>query len=110
MFHTNRNIFSGLAFSLALLSGSVHAANSSDYGIATNAVPADRQLELTPGARYANVTNGESVRFVAGDQSFVWHFATLHSETSVNLGEIAPKNWPLPSVRVYVASNPTYRN
>jgi len=110
MFNKNRNIFSLLAVSLALIAGGAHAASSNDYGNAANTSQADRQLNLQQDTLYVNVTDGESVRFVAGNQSFVWHFSTLPTKASFNLSEIAPKDWPQSSVRVYVASNPLYRN
>lgn len=109
MFNSHRNVFSTLILSLALAAGTAHAANASDYGIAANATSAARQIELRPGSGSVNVTNGETVRFVVGNESFVWHFATLRDETNFELAEIAPKGWPLPGVRVYVASNPIYR-
>jgi hypothetical protein len=109
MFTTQRAL-STLALALTLSSGiaAAHAA-SSDYGMNAAAASPARQITLQANSRYVNVADGETVRFVMGEQSFVWHFSTLRGETSFDLAEIAPQGWQLPAVRVYVATNPLYR-
>lgn len=67
-----------------------------------------RTITITPDTRFVNVTSGETVRFVAGTQSFAWSFQTGPTVTTFDLNRIAPPgllNRPIP---VYVARNPLY--
>lgn len=67
-----------------------------------------RTITITPDTRFVNVTSGETVRFVAGTQSFAWSFQTSTTITTFDLNRIAPPgllNRPIP---VYVARNPLY--
>jgi len=65
----------------------------------------DRQIELRPGDKYLNVTRGETVMIKASGKSFAWKFDTLGTPT-FDLKEIAPKDFNIQSVRVYVGQNP----
>jgi len=67
----------------------------------------ERTLRLRPGARWANVAYGESVRFVVrdrdgSDRSLAWRFDVGPDVTYVDLRNLAPAGFPLDSVRVYV--------
>ncbi len=68
----------------------------------------DRQIELRPGDKYLNVTRGETVLIKAGGKAFAWKFDTLGTPT-FNLQEIAPKDFNIQGVQVYVGQNP-YQN
>jgi len=74
-------------------------------GYAASAQWVDRQVELRPGQKYLNVTRGETVLINAGGKSFVWKFDTLGTPV-FNLREIAPKDFNIQSVQVYVGQNP----
>lgn len=75
------------------------------YGNAIPAAAATRQITLTPGTNWVNVTHGESVNFMAEGKSFAWNFYTLHNDTSFDLATIAPKDINVQQIRVYVARN-----
>lgn len=75
------------------------------YGNAIPAEAATRQITLTPGTKWVNVTRGESVNFMAEGKSFAWNFYTLRSDTSFDLATIAPKDINVQQIRVYVARN-----
>jgi plastocyanin len=86
------------------------AANASLYGEAVDAASTRKEIAVNPDTKWVNVTDGETVRFVAGGQSFTWHFATYPNTTNFDLAAIAPQDFPGAGVRVYVASNPLYRD
>lgn len=64
---------------------------------------ASRTIVITPQTKYANVTRGEVVTFQNGDKSFTWNFDTLGAPT-FRLAEIAPKDFGIGHVQVYVAN------
>ncbi|MDP1717924.1 MAG: CzcE family metal-binding protein [Burkholderiales bacterium] len=70
-------------------------------GSAASAQSVDRQIELRPGAKYVNVTRGETVLIKAGGQAFAWKFDTLGAPV-FSLQEIAPKDINVQGVKVYV--------
>ncbi len=99
-------------FSSAVLASSAYAINATgtkvDYGASVTTNFADREIKLTPATKWANVTDGETVRFTADGKSFAWHFDTFNQST-FDLSTIAPKDVHVEHVRVYVESNPLYR-
>ena len=84
-------------------SGSPMKNTVAPYGSAIPAAAATRQITLTPGTKWINVTYGESVNFMAEGKSFAWNFYTLHNDTSFDLATIAPKDINVQQIRVYVA-------
>lgn len=74
-------------------------------GSAASDQSVDRQIELRPGAKYVNVTRGETVLIKAGGQAFAWKFDTLGTPV-FSLQEIAPKDINVQGVQVYVAPSP----
>jgi hypothetical protein len=102
--------FAGLS-TVSLIS-SAHAAgqsrNAPDYGILVTTSAFDRVINVDAGTKYVNVTNGETVRFNANGQMFIWHFDTFPTETQFDLSKIASANVTLKGVQVYVANNPQY--
>lgn len=106
-------LFASIALSGALFASSSQAAGLNNtvavYGTSAAAGFAERDITLTAGTKSVNVTNGETVRFLIDGASFTWNFSTLRSETSFDLSSIAPDGVKV-AARVYVASNPLYRN
>jgi len=98
-------------FSALLAAGALSAtlgtsAFASDHwGSAASAQSVDRQIELRPDDKYANVTRGETVLIKASGKAFAWKFDTLGTPV-FNLQEIAPKDINVQSVQVYVGQNP----
>lgn len=73
----------------------------------------DETVRLATDSRWVNVNYGETVRFVAqgsdGSQhSFAWRFNVASDVFSVDLGKVAPVDFPDRQVRVYVGPDPSY--
>lgn len=68
-----------------------------------------RVIVVTDANRYVNVTGGETVRFVVGNQSFTWNFdiGTAHI-MPFDLSRIAPAGLLNHKVTAYVAYDPFY--
>ncbi|MFL6709592.1 MAG: CzcE family metal-binding protein [Massilia sp.] len=83
---------------------------AADYGQAANAGAADRTVALRDGARYLNVTDGETVTVELAGQSFTWHVSIFPGRSQFKLAAIAPAELAAAAdnVTVYVAPNPTY--
>lgn len=79
------------------------------YGRHALAATADREIVIDAGTKWVNVTNGETVRFTKDGKSFTWHFQTVGDETSFQLSQIAPADFKVEGLRVFVAADPTYR-
>jgi hypothetical protein len=74
----------------------------------------DRIVELTPSTRWVSVAYGERVMFNVADdhgaqQSFAWRFDVSPVRSFVDLGDVAPSDFPSHGVRVFVAQDPKYR-
>jgi hypothetical protein len=77
-----------------------------DFGNAVSSAGEARIITLSPSTKYVNVTNGETVRFVAGDTSFTWNFSIFPNLNSFKLSRMAPEGMNVDMVTVYVAPNP----
>ena len=89
------------------------APNLGNTGIALlgdAALPASatRTIAIYPDTRYVNVTGGEIVKFIVGNQSFAWNFNGRPS--SFDLNAVAPPGVLDHGVKAYVAPNPLYMN
>lgn len=82
---------------------------SDPLGYAAPEAAAQRTIVLEPGARYANVEQGETVKFISQGKTFTWNFDTLGTPV-FSLGEIAPKDANVGNVTVYVSPNRWYKN
>ncbi|MDN4055091.1 CzcE family metal-binding protein [Massilia sp. YIM B02763] len=80
------------------------------YGMPAPADAASRTIVLDDHARYANVNDGETVRFVHGDHSFAWTFNTVQRDGVAPLDKIAPQDFGVDGAKVYIAPNPLYNN
>lgn len=81
-----------------------------DYGEPALLNATKKEIFISPDTKYVNVTDGETVIFVAGSQRFAWHFNTFPDTTHIGLASIAPPEFPAQNVTVYIAANPLYRN
>lgn len=77
-------------------------------GSAAPVSAAARTIVIKPDTRYVNVTGGETIRFVAGEKSFAWHFDGALQVTSFALNQVAPSGLLEHKVTVYIAPNPLY--
>ncbi|CDG80782.1 CzcE family metal-binding protein [Janthinobacterium agaricidamnosum] len=100
-----------LILSAVLAHGAQAAAptgGADDYGVAAAPNTAGRTISVQPGAKYLNVTNGETVNISIAGKNFAWNVNTFPSKTVFDLSEIAPKDVPADGIKVYVADNPLY--
>jgi hypothetical protein len=67
-----------------------------------------RVITITPATRWVNVTDGDTVRFIAGDRSFAWNFQVSRTVSVFDLKQIAPPGTLPRPVLVYVEPNPLY--
>lgn len=111
MFKLNRA--AALILSLGLAMSAAGAADvmgtPSQYGRHALIANAEREIVVDAGTKWINVTNGETVRITKDGKSFTWRFDVLGDETSFRLSQIAPADFNVEGVRVFVAANPTYR-
>ena len=80
------------------------ALNKSPRGMPGNPEQADRNIALKAGKKFANVTQGATVKFTSGDKSFTWKFDTLGTP-NFQLADIAPTDFETNNVRIYVGEN-----
>jgi Heavy-metal resistance protein CzcE len=95
------------ATALFALSASL-SASAATVGSLAPAGAADRIVSIAPGARYLNVTDGETVTVKVGDAAFTWHVDTAPGHAVFPLSEIAPADIAAGGVTVYVDPNPRY--
>ncbi|WP_300759938.1 CzcE family metal-binding protein [Janthinobacterium sp.] len=81
---------------------------AADYGSPASQDNATRTITVAPGEKTINVTRGETVTIVIGQQRFSWNVQTYSNTTVFALAEIAPKEMPVDGILVYVASDPLY--
>jgi hypothetical protein len=87
--------------------------NPSVYGAPAQPDSADRIVRLGPGAHWVNVDYGETVEFVAQaesgpERSFAWRFDVSPVDSDVDLSKVAPADFPVHDVHVFVAPDPRY--
>ncbi len=71
------------------------------FGSAIPAEQAERSITITPDTRWANVKQGESIRFVSGANVFGWKFDG--SLSAIDLAKLAPAGFIARPFMVYVA-------
>lgn len=112
MFKINRAAIA-LSIGLAISAGAASAADvvgsPAQYGRHALTANATREIVIDAKTKWVNVTNGETVHFIKDDKSFTWRFDVLGDETSFRLSQIAPADFNVEGLRVYVAANPSYR-
>jgi len=83
------------------------------YGTPARPDSAARVVRLSGSSHWVNVAYGETVNFIAGggnepERSFAWRFDVSPDLTHVNLGDVAPADFPRQNVRVFVGRDPRY--
>ncbi len=97
-------LFSGAAATLC-------QAAEPDVKLLGDPVPAtatERTIVIQPGTTHVNVTDGDVVKFVIGNQTFAWDFDTGGKHMVFDLERIAPAGTLDHKVLVYVSRDPTY--
>lgn len=82
---------------------------SSDAGTLVTKNTADKALTISAVTRYVNVENGQAVRFDVNGRSFDFLFNTWPGDKVVDLADIAPKEFAVPHLPVYIAPNRLYQ-
>jgi len=104
-----KNILFAASF-LTVLSAHAGEIDKSTYGVALpDTAQTERVVEIRPGARWANVTNGQTVKFVVGDKSFKFHVWTMPNVNAFDLDKIAPTDVKAAGIKVYVAGSAQYQ-
>lgn len=91
------------------------SASSDAYGspvrteiVTSNARFIDREIRVGPNTRWVNVEHNDTVKFVAGGETFEWKFDTREASTQFPLSRIAPPEVPVArNVMVYVSPEPS---
>lgn len=78
------------------------------HGKAGSDAAPERTIIVAPSTKYINVTNGETVRITAGAQNFNWSVNTGPNVQTVELKEIAPPQFQVNGIRVYVSRGRGY--
>lgn len=73
------------------------------YGTPAEPSQATRTIVIRPNTKYVNVTEGDVVKFVAGDKTFAWKFDTALTVHDFELNEVAPPGTLDHPVRAYIA-------
>lgn len=96
---------------LAALGAHAGEIDKTAYGTALpDTAQAEHVVEIRPGARWANVVNGQTVKFVVDGKSFNWHVWTMPNVNAFNLDQIAPAEVKAAGIKVYVAPSAQYHN
>jgi hypothetical protein len=109
----NTIALSFLALTLCGAAGASVAAPANDNGwVGPAAAGADRVIEVTPGTRHLNVTNGETVTIRQGEQSVTWQVQAPNNLNAVPLSRIAPQQQEQAGsdVLIYIAPGQQYQN
>lgn len=69
---------------------------------------AARSIVVTPDTRWVNVTGGEIIRFVVGENTFTWNFNNSPTVSNFDLRQVAPAGLFDHQVQAYIAPNPLY--
>lgn len=86
-----------------------HPAANPNLGTPMHDQSADRTIVLGAGAKWVNVTGGETIRFVVGGKSFAWRFDTYSTSPAFELDKIAPAGMlDGRSIKVYVSPDPRH--
>jgi hypothetical protein len=108
------SLFAAFA-ALAFGAGAAHAATvtvngKAAYGVAAPTASADYKLAVTPGKKWLNVNDGDTVEFDVGDKEFTWHFDTRRDPTELPLSAITPAGIDAGVTRVFVSKDPKTLN
>jgi hypothetical protein len=108
----SRTLAVSLFASAAFAGASAHAypftGASADYGQIVSTSAVDKTIQVDASTRWANVTDGQTVRFDVDGKSFTFNFSGWPGAHAVDLAKIAPQDIAVPHILVYIAANPRY--
>ncbi|WP_082818927.1 CzcE family metal-binding protein [Cupriavidus sp. P-10] len=98
------------AFGMASACAPLPPARADLYGTAAAVETATRSITLRPGARYVNVTSGETVAFRGANRTVAWTFMTTSSgRSAVALNFLLPDLPEAKGITAIIAPSPLYR-
>jgi hypothetical protein len=77
--------------------------NAKSLGTKVESPFAGRAVVIGPNTTYVNVTQGDVVKFVVGNTSFVWSFDGPSTQSEMDLNAIAPSGVLDHHVKIYVS-------
>ena len=106
-----RNIICSGALALASVSLTLSACAADTSSMLGQSEPsgyATKTIVIGPDTNYVNVDRGDVVKFVSGDKSFSWSFATPSTISEVTLNQVAPAGTLDHTVKAYIKRIPLY--
>jgi hypothetical protein len=101
-----RNLILAGAITLILGSAPVWADNFDQLlGSPVTTSSADRIVEIGPDTHDINVAHFDTIKFVAGAQSFSWNFDGANTISEIDLNKIAPPGMLDHTVRVFIETS-----
>ncbi|MBO4120594.1 MULTISPECIES: CzcE family metal-binding protein [Cupriavidus] len=98
------------AFGMASACAPLPPARADLYGTVAAGETATRSITLRPGARYVNVTSGETVAFRGANRTVAWTFMTTSSgRSAVALNFLLPDLPEAKGITAIIAPSPLYR-
>jgi hypothetical protein len=99
-----------LSLAAPLASAAEGSSHRSQFGVPAEDRAAQREILIGPDTRWANVTEGETIRFVVrtpsgAGESFTWYFDTV-GDRSMDLRQIAPPGTIGRPLHVYIGYDP----
>ena len=67
---------------------------------------APRVVFITPDTTRINITHFDTVKFVAGNESFIWCFNGVSTLSEIDLNRVAPPHMLDHLVQVFIAKSP----
>jgi hypothetical protein len=88
---------------------SVQAISRTDLlGDLSPPAAAQYTIVIRPDTKYVNIGGGDTVKFIAGNQTFTWIFNVGQTVASFDLNQIAPPGMLNHRVIAYVTPDPRY--
>lgn len=98
------------AFGMVSACAPLPPARADLYGTAAGVETATRSIPLRPGARYVNVTSGETIAFRGANRTLAWTFMTTSSgRSAVALSFLLPDLPEAKGITAIIAPSPLYR-
>lgn len=80
----------------------------SHFGMSAADSSVGRQIAVDASTHYVNVTDGETIEFIVNGKPFSFVFNSWGNR-AVDLSTLAPSDFMVPPVRVFIAPNPLYQ-
>lgn len=99
-----------LAAVLTMLVGSASAQPDKYLRLLGDPVPpsayAPRVVVITPDTSKINITHFDTIKFISGNESFIWCFNGVSTLSEIDLNRVAPPGMLDHLVQVFIAKSP----